>query len=362
MKLRLVAKPCKQIQILLSACVALSGLSAHAADDTKEINPLDYCVLIETDNSAGSGFVCNMDGVNYLITNTHVLECAKKFTFKMINGTTLTPIRIELANGRDLARIAILEPNVVAAPLSLDKPKIGDPVTVYGNSEGMKVVTRIEGKIEALGADVVETTAEFVSGNSGSPMVDGKGRVLAVATYVVTSESENWVKKGTKFDKIRRFGVRLDDNIKWVTISHKELYAQSALLADTDLFLMDSWNMWVALDYLGSQQANKVDAAVKHFRECSTGSYKKDYVDQDFPRHLINLSKSVNRALDKLNSGFSIRSSSVSTSIDHARRRFFSLTKIPQQKLARVKWSTQFFKEQADRCIDICKEWEAEQK
>ena len=94
---------------------------------------------------------------------------------------------------------------------------------MFGNSDGADVITALGGKIIGVGPSLIEISAEFVQGNSGSPVLTLDGKVVGIATFAVNgAESENWVKSGTRFDGVRRFALRLD-NIHWEAIDW-ELY------------------------------------------------------------------------------------------------------------------------------------------
>ncbi|HWB59192.1 MAG TPA: serine protease, partial [Chthoniobacteraceae bacterium] len=107
--------------------------------------------------------------------------------------------------------------------------KIGDAITVLGNPEGAGVVKPVEGKILGIGPDLIEVDAQFVPGNSGSPIIhQATGKVLGVATYTVERKVNNG--GGGVQTEVRRFGYRLDGVKQWEQINWKAFYAQSAQL------------------------------------------------------------------------------------------------------------------------------------
>ncbi|MFC1497665.1 trypsin-like peptidase domain-containing protein [Verrucomicrobiota bacterium] len=338
---------------------------------SERVEPTEFCVLIEAGEGAGSGFICRLNGTNYIITNTHVIERAKKFKFQLVNGRILTPVRLWLADDRDLAMILVKEQDIKACGISGDLVKIGDPVFIYGNSEGMKVVTKLQGKIEAVGADILETSAEFVEGNSGSPMLNKKDDVIGVATYVVVSNAERWGKKDSADNKnskdgeksseqkVRRFAVRFNDRIKWVPVSFENLYKQSLILNDIDLFLSDNWNIGIAISFLNSDDRERILKALKYFEDCVSGRGIEDYADQEYRSQIITLSRNVVRVFERMDKGFNSRSSSVKASIRNFNFRYKGFSVIPLKKIARVKWSTKCFNDRADEYQRICEEWKS---
>ena len=179
----------------------------------------DYLVLIEHENGTGSGFVAKMGDKYYIITNQHVIYGAKQIKFKTISGKSLHPQKVEVSRSLDIARLLLsgVDEGLVIA----DKVKMGGLICVFGNSDGAGVVTEIYGKVNGIGGDLLEVSAGFVSGNSGSPVLDLNKEVVGVASYVRFSRSSR-IKKGTRFNKkSRRFCYRLG-NSEWIAINWKE--------------------------------------------------------------------------------------------------------------------------------------------
>lgn len=93
------------------------------------------------------------------------------------------------------------------------------------------------GRVLGVGGDRIEVDAKFVEGNSGSAVLDSKGRVLAVVTYATLRvEPRNWIKTGTRFEKVRRFGVRLN-GVKWEKVPWKTYAEGARALNECDMFL-----------------------------------------------------------------------------------------------------------------------------
>lgn len=175
----------------------------------------DHLVIIEHETGTGSGFVAKMGEHYYIFTNQHVIFGANKISFTTISGKKLRPKKVELSAERDIARLLLDsdEGLVVSSQIKMDAP-----VGVFGNSDGAGVATELYGKINGIGGELIEVSALFVAGNSGSPVLNLDQEVIGIASYVRFS-SNNRTKKGTQFEnKTRRFCYRLADT-KWIPVN-----------------------------------------------------------------------------------------------------------------------------------------------
>ena len=174
----------------------------------------------EGTGGAGSGFVCDFHGKPALFTNIHVVAGMKAPRFTLLDKTIIQTVGTpSIAVGHDLAYYPLPPdtalPKLRAAPKVEEVAAIGDEVFVLGNSEGARVIAPLSGKIAGLGPDLVEVTAEFVPGNSGSPIIHAKsGMVLGIATYLSVRD-QKWLSGESKETKVRRFGYRLDSVKTW---------------------------------------------------------------------------------------------------------------------------------------------------
>jgi hypothetical protein len=135
-----------------------------------------------------------------------------------------------VAVGHDVVRMEIKSAeksfDVLAGADSI--AKIGDAISVLGNPEGAGVVKPIDGTIAGIGPDLIEVNAEFVEGNSGSPIVHvPTGKVIGLATYTVERKVSD-ASGNTVQTQVRRFGYRLDSIKQWQPINWQTFYAQSA--------------------------------------------------------------------------------------------------------------------------------------
>ncbi len=175
----------------------------------------DHLVVIEHENGTGSGFVAKMGGHSYIFTNQHVVFGAHKIRFKSVSGKELRPKKVELSKTRDMARLLLDSDEGLAVSGNI---KMDAPITLFGNSDGAGVATELYGRINGIGGELVEVSADFVSGNSGSPVLNLDQEVIGIASYVRFSGSSR-TKEGTQFEnKTRRFCYRITDS-EWIAVN-----------------------------------------------------------------------------------------------------------------------------------------------
>jgi S1-C subfamily serine protease len=178
-----------------STDVELDPYSARVAHAYETVGPAVASVvaLRKDGNPAGqgSGVVFTPDG--YVLTNSHVAAGAKDFLITLPNGlksearivgddpeTDLAVVRMS-ASGLDYARFG-----------SSSQLRIGELVVAIGNPFGYQT-TVTAGIVSALGRtlrarsgrlieSVIQTDAPLNPGNSGGPLVDGRGLVIGINT------------------------------------------------------------------------------------------------------------------------------------------------------------------------------------
>ncbi len=233
----LMANP--QAPVALNATPAAGSASAsqNAATDKKSVSSKEFAVhsvIIQGDNSSGSGFIAAYEGQPHLFTNNHVISGNTRLTALLLDGTPLKLSRLLVDGEYDLAVFAqeggskgleILE--------NVDQNvEVGDEVLVVGNSMGSRVVTDLRGTVQGIGPGLVEVDAPFVSGNSGSPVIHVKtGKVIGIATYVEIKSLEGYG-KDSKFNQAeRRFAYRLDNPSKMEAIDWSRFTRETSALA-----------------------------------------------------------------------------------------------------------------------------------
>jgi len=205
--------------LVLKACAFL--LLAFAASPALALDAaaIQSMVIVEGDTGRGSAFVVKMDGKPFLVTNSHVIRGNQNLKFKNLRNAELTTGALEIADAVDAVRAELpAAPNALELEPQVDQVRIGDEIVVAGNSEGEGVVREIPGKVVGIGPDRVEVDAEFVPGNSGSPiLLKSTGKVIGVATYVKLPRSLGAGRKSPlSLNEVRRFGYRLDTVARWI--------------------------------------------------------------------------------------------------------------------------------------------------
>ena len=186
-------------------------------------------LLVEGDSGSGSAFVVSVDGSQYIYTNAHVLAWQKKVVFRSMNGNVISHGEVvEVAEEKDIARIP-LKGAPFKVPLHLvanAEVKLGEEVVAYGNSGGEGVITSLEGEILGVGPLEIEVSSEIIPGNSDGPIVrKGTTTVLGIATRGQASASP-WAAE-TRFEDIRRFGLRAEASVKWKKSTFKTIAAEA---------------------------------------------------------------------------------------------------------------------------------------
>ena len=147
---------------------------------------------------AGSGVIIGGDG--YVLTNHHVIDRAERITVKLSDGRTLRG-RASLARIR-LIDIALIKVDATGplpfAPLGdSDLLRVGEWVCAIGNPLAYEhtvtvgVVSYIGRKLFDTSLDnYIQTDAAINFGNSGGPLINGRGEVIGI-NAAISSRASN---------------------------------------------------------------------------------------------------------------------------------------------------------------------------
>ncbi len=148
--------------------------------------------------SIGSGVVLSKDGL--ILTAAHVVAEGERIRVKYHGADELIPARIVFIDEpSDLALLRLDRVPIPLAPARLgDSSSVRKGATIYaiGNPTGIEYSLStgiVSGRHQvrhvfggSVQAEVIQTDAALNTGNSGGPLFDSRGEVIAIAQSIVT--------------------------------------------------------------------------------------------------------------------------------------------------------------------------------
>ena len=187
---RRLAAPPAPLAVEAPPPVAAPAPAAPAAASLEDMvrKALPAVVLIETSKGKGSGFFVEP---GRLLTNEHVIAGSYSVTLRYADGDTGTATVASYSKDFDLAVLKVANPRADQAVLPLgsiggmsagqEVITIGSPLGLLQNSVTRGIVSGLR-KIDAVTA--IQTDAAMNPGNSGGPLLDRKGAVLGVNSFI----------------------------------------------------------------------------------------------------------------------------------------------------------------------------------
>lgn len=202
--------------------------------------------------SEGSGFLWAADGK--IITNAHVVdEPDLTVLAKFSDGTLLEAKRVLIDSFLDLAILDVEGTDYPVLQFAQAPPAVGAPVVVIGNAFGysnsvsfgiVSGVDRHSPYHAIVHYPSLQTDAAINHGNSGGPILNAAGEVVAVATWTEGKDETDGIAFGIPADQIAA-ALSKADPVKgvvrpWLGLSAQEPYwARGGLPNDLGLMITD---------------------------------------------------------------------------------------------------------------------------
>ena len=156
-------------------------IGEEKAFDAVNIRP--GVVTVRTPTGHGSGFFISSDGD--LLTNQHVVGSAKTVRVILHSGRHVPAEVLRTDAERDIALLKVGEKGFRSLSLSFVEPPVGTDVLVYGtplseNLEGTLTKGILSAYRQKEDGRFIQSDVTIQPGNSGGPMMDGKGNVIAI--------------------------------------------------------------------------------------------------------------------------------------------------------------------------------------
>jgi len=150
----------------------------------------------------GSGIVVRQkDGLYYALTNQHVIEDATEIRVALRDGKEFPAELVGKDERRDLAMVSFRTNDIIplAALGDSDAVAVGDWAIAIGNPLGQQFSFSVTmGIVSAVGRtggpggninDFIQTDAPINQGNSGGPLVNIRGEVIGINTWIASNIS-----------------------------------------------------------------------------------------------------------------------------------------------------------------------------
>jgi S1-C subfamily serine protease len=178
---------------LLTVPIAFGQMALTTAQIAKRVSP--SVVVIEGKTKSGdvlgSGFIVSRDGK--IVTNLHVVKDMKTASVQLANGEIYDSVSVLVTDERyDLAILKVAGSDLPVLDLgNSDDLAAGEPAVIVGSPRGLEgtVTAGILSSVRDSGEGfkVLQTDAAVNPGNSGGPLVNGRGQAIGVVSFQLRS-------------------------------------------------------------------------------------------------------------------------------------------------------------------------------
>jgi putative serine protease PepD len=177
-------------------------ITVTGGNESSDVIPEPFGPREGQPQGTGTGWVYDSEG--HIVTNHHVVAGADTVQVRFADGTEATARVVATDSSTDVAVLELEDEQDKAAPLtrgSSNSLEVGDPVVAIGSPFGLEgtlttgVVSGLDRKLTAPDGftidDAVQTDAALNPGNSGGPLLDGRGRVVGMNSQIATQSGGN---------------------------------------------------------------------------------------------------------------------------------------------------------------------------
>lgn len=199
---------------LTPADVYAANVGAVVGISTESTPMTNIFGQISSTTSTGSGFVLSEDG--YVVTNYHVVEGASTIKVTLYSGESYPARLIGGYADNDVALLKIEAEGLQYVTVGKSKDLVvGEQIVAIGNPLGELTYTMTVGYVSAMDREInasgkpinmLQTDVAINSGNSGGPVFDMNGNVIAIASAKYSGRTSS----GTYIEGLS-FAIPIDD-------------------------------------------------------------------------------------------------------------------------------------------------------
>ena len=215
----------KAVDKVKDAVVSIITYSANSQNSLFGYGESDTDTNTEQVSSQGSGVIYKKDGeYAYIVTNTHVINGAKKVDIRLADGTKVPGEIVGTDTYSDIAVVKISSEKVSAVAEFGDSSKltvgetaiaIGSPLgSEYANTVTQGIVSSLNRTVslksedgQAISTKAIQTDTAINPGNSGGPLINIQGQVIGITSSKIATNG------GTSVEGLG-FAIPSNDAIK----------------------------------------------------------------------------------------------------------------------------------------------------
>ena len=215
----------KAVDKVKDAVVSIITYSANSQNSLFGYGESDTDTNTEQVSSQGSGVIYKKDGeYAYIVTNTHVINGAKKVDIRLADGTKVPGEIVGSDTYSDIAVVKISSEKVSAVAEFGDSSQltvgetaiaIGSPLgSEYANTVTQGIVSSLNRTVslksedgQAISTKAIQTDTAINPGNSGGPLINIQGQVIGITSSKIATNG------GTSVEGLG-FAIPSNDAIK----------------------------------------------------------------------------------------------------------------------------------------------------